>query len=285
MQGTEPLSELENESVKYYRALQQGTGFRGLIQVVVPALNAIGTEKPSLVIESVNLLSSSKYIGNMDILMARSSARGLESLTTIPDVASYLKNQKLDYLTDLLNRRSQIATADWKDYCRILQNILNLIQKNESNDIIPKEKFCPPNTQYEAIAYLRKIITPTKTNLKITDPYANVVITCLIEACDPGINIRILTGGKKYRGLDDFLLAAGLYKKQYGHIEVKSDNNLEQHDRFIIVDDNKVYHLGDSISHIAEKTAAIIDEITTPEAKKEIITFFNTAWESAVQKI
>ncbi len=147
MHETENLSELEKESIKYYQILQQCEGdFRALTQHVIPALIAIGIEKPSLIIESVKLLSSAKFIGNINILTARSSAMGLESLVkSIPDIATYLKDEKLDYLNELFKRRSQITDIQWQDYCKFLQNVItSLGQENLLRNIIPKERFILP---------------------------------------------------------------------------------------------------------------------------------------------
>ncbi len=207
MQGTEQLSEFEKESVKWYNEIRQGASFRSLPQVVIPAVCAIGTVKPSLIIESVNLRSSSKYVGNLDVLIAKSSVMGLENLAkTVPDIATYLKNEKIDYFTELLKRRFQNGTS-WQDYCKILQDLItSLGQENQLSSTIPKERFIPPSAPYSAIALLRKIVKIAKINLKVIDPYADIDTVSLIENCDVGVNIQILsTQASKNRGISSLI--------------------------------------------------------------------------------
>jgi hypothetical protein len=182
-----------------------------------------------------------------------------------------------------LERRSQ-GGISWQDYCKILRDLISSVGQVSST--VPKVRFIPPSAPYSAIVLLRKIVITAKINLKVIDPYADIDTAFLIENCDVGVNIQILsTQVSKNRKINSLILEAQAYKTQYGHIEVKLEMPPEtQHDRFIIIDDSQVYDIGSSINHIGEK-ATTIYEIEDPQEKQKVIDNFDTVWKKALQKV
>lgn len=138
-------------------------------------------------------------------------------------------------------------------------------------------------TPYSAITHLRKIVEIAKINLKLIDPYSDMKAVYLIENCNLGVNIQILSTRKpNFRGIESLLLEARAYKAQYGHMEVKLEKSPGTwHDRFIIIDDDQVYHLGASIKDIG-KSATMIKELQNPHG---VIDRFNTTWDNALQEV
>jgi len=239
-----------------------------------------------LVIESVKLLSSSKFIGSVNIFTAKASVSGVVGLAkAIPDIGKYLKTEKMLYFTELIEKRSKINMAKWREYTQTMKLLLRVLgESQEENNVIPKEIFFPPNTQYDVISHLKKIVRTAKNSLKIIDAYAYADIISLIENCNSAVDIKILSR-EGQRRVNSLILEAGKYKTQYEHIEVKLETLPgTQHNRYIIIDDTTVYDIGSSINHIGDKATTVI-ELQTTQEKKKVIDNFTTAWESATQKI
>ncbi len=62
------------------------------------------------------------------------------------------------------------------------------------------------------------------------------------------------------------------YKAQYKNIKLKIDNSI--HDRFIIIDNNKLYHSGASLKDLGKKCFAIT-EIENKKCLKELLDWIN----------
>ena len=96
--------------------------------------------------------------------------------------------------------------------------------------------------EYDSISKIIDILNESKSNITIIDNYIDKSVLDLIKDIDK--NIIIVT-----KSINRELL--NKYNKQYKNITIKYNNSF--HDRFIIIDNNKVYHLGTSLNHIGKK--------------------------------
>ena len=62
-----------------------------------------------------------------------------------------------------------------------------------------------------------------------------------------------------------------MFNKQYGLLEIINTNKV--HDRYIIIDRDKLYHLGHSIKDIGKKISTISE--SDKELIKELLTHLN----------
>lgn len=255
----ENLSRIELEAIKWHQILEQSSAnFRALQQKIIPALQAIGTDSPYLIIESVKLLSSAYYIGSFDISSARASAAGLLVLAqNIYEVKDYLLEYKIDYIQELCERRAKIESTEWVEVTTALSNILKLLNKAQGSHEKHKQKFFPPKSQFDYYLSLRMICRSAKREVFITDPYADQEVISLLENIELGVRIMILAINDNRRGREDLKLGAQKYKEQYNSIQLRLEELPgECHDRYIIIDKHMVYNLGSSING-GRKTASI----------------------------
>ena len=85
--------------------------------------------------------------------------------------------------------------------------------------------------------------------LVIVDAYADNTLLDIIKRLN--IKVTIITKPNNLLTIQDITR----YNKQYNNLKVKYDNTF--HDRYFILDNNKIYHCGASINRIGYKTFSI----------------------------
>lgn len=113
---------------------------------------------------------------------------------------------------------------------------------------------------YDAFSKIVDIMSQTKKELIIVDPYADKIVLDMISK----LSVKVILIIKEKGNLAD--LAISKYNEQYNNLEIIRTNS--NHDRFFILDRKKVYHCGTSINHAGCKTFAInlIEEDTLIKA-------------------
>ena len=106
-----------------------------------------------------------------------------------------------------------------------------------------RELFFPPNTQHDSYVEIRKIARDARHSVRIVDPYLYETLFNLFSHVDESLKIELLTN-KLPR---DFMHEIKNFRKQYPQIAIKVRRADDFHDRFIIIDDKKCWHIGCSI--------------------------------------
>ncbi|MFC1555627.1 phospholipase D-like domain-containing protein [candidate division KSB1 bacterium] len=142
------------------------------------------------------------------------------------------------------------------------------------NDV--KKLFFPPKSSHDAYVEIRRIIEYTKSSLTIIDPYIDRTIFKIIGAiCNKNIEINILTRNIPI----DFIHEKDKYLEQYSRLKIQVRKTKEFHDRFIIIDEKKCWHIGASIKDAGSK-AFMISEIEDEWNKKPLLDQFKECWSS-----
>lgn len=274
------LSDIENEAIKLHSLLQNNiVDHRSLHQVVIQSLLAVGVEEPSLIEPSVKILCSSRYVGSLNVGVARITAFGLRTLfQSIPEIQRVIKEEE-DYLTKLVEARGKIQDEYWKEYTVALQNLLRS-SGNPLGKVSPRKKFFPPGTQFDVYNEVRKMLIAAVKEVTIIDPYFDLDAVSLLGNIPSGVSIRVLAIDQANKKRADLKLGAKKYNQQYGHLELRLEARPgTQHSRFIVVDDT-INELTASLNQAGTKNASIIPW-TELAQKKEIISNFEAAWNSA----
>ena len=101
---------------------------------------------------------------------------------------------------------------------------------------------------YDAYSKLLDIFSETKNELIIIDSYADKVILDIVRRLK--VKVILITTNKILSKQD-----IEKYNKQYNNLKVIYNNTF--HDRYFIIDKEKVYHCGASINRIGYKTFSI----------------------------
>jgi hypothetical protein len=189
-------------------------------------------------------------------------------------------------LTALGHRpESQVRQVDLDQYRRGLQSTktqLELILRNErelaeaQGDATVNELFRPPGSQHDAYILIRQIISEAVREIRVADNFVDSTILTLLTNTSTGVVISVLT----YNVPGDFKLECERYRQQNRHsLEIRL-RSADFHDRFIIVDGEKAYHLGASIKD-AGNTASMIHLIEDPDNVQALQGTFDASWAQA----
>ena len=128
--------------------------------------------------------------------------------------------------------------------------INELFDKFERNGSIKQTIFF--NGQiYDAYEVIVDLIKTAKESITIIDNYLDDGILKILSKKNENIKVLLITkNNTKINKLD-----IDKFNKEYPTINIKYDNTY--HDRFIIIDNKELYHLGASIKDLGNKTFAI----------------------------
>ena len=125
--------------------------------------------------------------------------------------------------------------------------------------VITKDSIFYKNDIYDAYSVLLEIFKFSKEEIIVIDNYANKDLLDILKSVDR--NIIIVSSN-----IDDTLKKK--YLKQYNNVTFI--NNDSYHDRFIIIDRNKVFHCGASFKDLGKKCFAI-NEIENKIEREKLI--------------
>ena len=130
------------------------------------------------------------------------------------------------------------------------------------NNIIPNQGIFYNGQIYDAYAFINDIFKSSKVSITLIDNYIDDTVLTLFSKY-PKIKFKIITSNiSKQLKLD-----IDKYNSQYNNLEIKI--NKTYHDRFIIIDENELYHLGASLKDLGKKVFAF------SKIKKELINIAN----------
>ena len=117
----------------------------------------------------------------------------------------------------------------------------------ESKQIKPKQGIFFDGQIFDAYKLLINIIKKAEKTIFIIDNYVDESILTLLTKRKPKVDVKIFTKNiTKQMKLD-----IEKYNKQYPKVEFIKLN--KAHDRFIVLDENEVYHLGASLKDLGKK--------------------------------
>ena len=183
----------------------------------------------------------------------------IATATTIRIMDAFVEMKRY-FSIDINNNKNRLSNVETKviehdKNIRLLQESFDkLSEKRKKSEIYFKGQI------YDAYSKIIDIFNESKEQLVIIDTYADKKILDIIK--EMNFNVIIIT--KKNNLLSKESIEK--YNEQYSNLKVIYDNTF--HDRYFIIDNQKVYHCGTSINRIGYKTFSInlIDdkEVTKP---------------------
>lgn len=119
---------------------------------------------------------------------------------------------------------------------------------------------------FDSKRLLIKILKSAKKTIVIIDPYIDDIIFDYIEIVDSMLDIKILTS---FKVKNIIIQLFKNLKSSRPNIQVRQSEHF--HDRFIIIDEKEVWHLGTSINSIGKKAFQINRLATENEINKILI--------------
>ncbi len=104
---------------------------------------------------------------------------------------------------------------------------------------------------FDSYSFISNIIRSANKSITLIDNYIDDSVLTLMNKRKKGVSLKIITRSKTKQ----FRLDISKYKAQYSTISV--EYNLDFHDRFLILDQEKVFHIGASLKDLGNKCFAL----------------------------
>ena len=127
--------------------------------------------------------------------------------------------------------------------------VFNELQKEKKTEF--KEKIFFEGQIYDAYSLIIDIIQKAKHKILIIDNYIDVSILKMLSKKNKNVEVIILT----LQNTSLNKLDINKFNKQYPTLKVAYTNKF--HDRFIVIDNEKLYHIGASLKDLGKKCFAI----------------------------
>ena len=145
---------------------------------------------------------------------------------------------------------------------KILQESFNKLEENkEVNEIYFDGKI------YDAYSKVKDIFKESKKELIIVDRYTDKTLLDMVK--DLKCNVLLITSTKT----NITKLDLNKYNKTYNNLKIYYNDLF--HDRYIIIDKDKIYHSGNSINHVGFRKSSI-DVISDKNVKNQIMKDINS---------
>lgn len=136
--------------------------------------------------------------------------------------------------------------------------LINIIGGN----IPQKDIFITENSPFEGRKILRSILNEAKNKILIVDGYLRPEILEIIQLNlidNPNIELCFLTQKNNNRFFNTFSADIKSLSAQYPNtkIELRYYDKLAPHDRYIIIDENAIYHSGHSFAELGNRASSI----------------------------
>jgi len=117
----------------------------------------------------------------------------------------------------------------------------------ESKDVVPKCGVFFDGQIFDAYVFANKIIKSAKNSIVLIDNYIDESVLTMLGKKSKNVKVTLLT--KNISKQLDLDLAK--FNQQYSDMEIKTFNL--SHDRFLIIDNKDIYHLGASLKDLGKK--------------------------------
>lgn len=134
-----------------------------------------------------------------------------------------------------------------EDNLENLKNKVNEIDLQINSHLIPTQGVFFDGQVYDAYELASKIIRSAKQNIVVIDNYIDENTLTHLSKKETGVNVLLLTKTISKQLQLDVQKA----NEQYGNFKLKPFT--QSHDRFLIIDNSEVYHLGASLKDLGKK--------------------------------
>lgn len=163
---------------------------------------------------------------------------------------------------------SNRAIITQENYINLVNKVISLDDevsklKKDISNILPNSQIFYKGQYFESSLFIEDVVIEVNTELIIIDPYFDKKSLENFK-CKKGINCILITSSKNQ--LSNALLNS--FSNEYFPIERKNSDDF--HDRFLIIDNEIIYHVGTSLNYLGNKTF-IITKIGDESWCKEFI--------------
>ena len=143
-----------------------------------------------------------------------------------------------------------------------LLNITTELINTIGSQIPKKDIFITENSPFEGRKILRSILNQAKNKIFLIDAYLRPEILEVVQLNlidNPNIEVCFLTQKNNNKFFGTFSTDTTALSAQYptAKIELKYYDKLTAHDRYIVIDENTIYHSGHSFAELGNRASSI----------------------------
>lgn len=137
-----------------------------------------------------------------------------------------------------------------------------------------RELLLTQGTEYDSYRAIKQVINEAKQSIAVVDAYLDgSIFTMLATSSSPALSVKLLTA----KVPADFTLEAAKFRKQFAQFNIDARKTSDFHDRFIIVDDRRCWHIGASIKDAGRQTF-MISELEDDTNRNALKNAFAQSW-------
>ena len=155
----------------------------------------------------------------------------------------YAINQRINLLEDKIDRK--FAEHDAK-----IENLNKQVDFFVQTALPPTEGVFHNGQIFDAYKFATDLIKSAKKSLVLIDNYVDESVLLMLSKRETGVSAKIYTANLSKQ----LTLDLAKHNKQYPPIEIFMHTT--SHDRFLIIDDAEVYHIGASLKDLGKKLFA-----------------------------
>jgi hypothetical protein len=147
------------------------------------------------------------------------------------------QNNLIDFRIDKLEQKQLEADEKFEQLFKALEN----------EELKPEKGIFFDGQIFDAYSFISNIIRKAENSIILIDNYVDDSVLTLLSKCKKGVKIKIYTKTiSKQLQLDSLK-----FNSQFDNLEVKLLT--DSHDRFLIVDEKELYHIGASLKDLGKK--------------------------------
>ena len=184
--------------------------------------------------------------------------QGIAMLSTVlksdiaVEVSVKIMNSFVEMRNFLLSNREMFARLDRVELKQLetdkkLEEVFNYIGTNTE----VKQNIFFDGQIYDAFSFIVGLVKKANKEIILIDNYVDINTLNILCKKNQGVNVAVVTAGKGSLSAKDITK----FNAQYPKLSIKTTTDF--HDRFLIIDKTKVYHIGASIKDAGKKSFGI----------------------------
>lgn len=147
----------------------------------------------------------------------------------------------------IFQRLENIETLRIKDKIEIDEKFDRVFNALEDKSLKPKQGIFFDGQMYDAYVFISDLVRTSKHSIILIDNYCDDSVLTLLSKRNTDVECAIYTKNISKQLLQDL----EKHNSQYPDIKIKQFNS--SHDRFLIIDNKDVYHIGASLKDLGKK--------------------------------
>lgn len=153
------------------------------------------------------------------------------------------------YVVD--DNRTLVTNENYVNLIHKVDSMDDRLKKLENDSVIENDKIFFDGEYYDALSFLKKLFSKAQSKIILIDPYSNLDTLDYFKVKKDSTEAYLYTSDKSALSNQEI----NAFNNQYGKLKIHINNTF--HDRFIILDDKELYHLGTSLNYAGKKTFAV----------------------------